>query len=85
MSSGKDGSFKVWDLTSSRLMHSFALPKSVHVTSFQFNPEEFLLAAATTERLVGLWRGTCACVVLEPSSVLIYQSAHVCDFGLGRL
>jgi WD40 repeat protein len=52
LSSGKDGSFNIWDLTSSRLLHSFTLPKNVHITSFEFNPQEVLLAAATTERLV---------------------------------
>lgn len=51
-SAAKNGAFKLWDLTAGRLLHHLALPRSVYMTSLCFNPAEFILAAATTERVV---------------------------------
>ena len=52
-SAAKGGGFKLWDLTSGRLLHAWSLPrKGSHMTALCFNPAEFILAAATTERVV---------------------------------
>ena len=51
-SAAKNGIFKLWDLTSGRLLHQVSMPRSVHMTNLCFNPAEFILAAATTERVV---------------------------------
>jgi WD40 repeat protein len=57
-SAAKNGAFKLWDLTSGRLLHQVSLPRSVYMTALCFNPSEFILAAATTERVVVISRET---------------------------
>lgn len=47
-SAAKNGGFKLWDLTSGKLLNSWQLPPRVHMTNLCFNPSEFILAACTT-------------------------------------
>ena len=55
-SSGKDGQLFLWDLIAGKLINSIRIqPTMAYVTSFEFNPSEFLLAAVTSAKSVRLW------------------------------
>jgi katanin p80 WD40 repeat-containing subunit B1 len=51
-SSGKDGQLLLWDLVAGKLLHTMKLQQNAHLTTFEFNPCEFLLAGASSNRSV---------------------------------
>lgn len=54
-SSAKDGQLHIWDIVAGKNLQSFKSGPSTHVTTFEFNPVELLLAAVTSSRTVRLW------------------------------
>jgi katanin p80 WD40 repeat-containing subunit B1 len=53
-SSSKDGQLLIWDLVAGKLLKTIKLAQNAYLTSFEFNPCEFLLAGATSNRSVSL-------------------------------
>jgi WD40 repeat protein len=51
-SSSKDGQLLIWDLVAGKLLKTIKLQQNAFLTSFEFNPSEFLLAGATSNRSV---------------------------------
>ena len=49
-SSSKDGYLHIWDIVAGKNFHSFKNGPLAHVTSFEFNPAELILAAVTLTR-----------------------------------
>lgn len=55
-SAGKDGQLFMWDLIAGKLLSTIRVQPSLsYITTFEFNPSEFLLAAVTSVRSVRLW------------------------------
>lgn len=54
-SSAKDGTLLIWDLVAGKLMKSLKLSSPACINSFEFHPEYFVLAAATSMRTVRVW------------------------------
>ena len=51
-SSSKDGQLLLWDLVAGKLVQSLKTASPSYVTSFEFNPADFALAAITSARTV---------------------------------
>ena len=51
-SSSKDGQLLLWDLVAGKLVQSLKTASPSYVTSFEFNPADFALAAITSARSV---------------------------------
>jgi hypothetical protein len=54
-SSAKDGNLFIWDLVAGRQLQNLKLQNSQFVSTFEFSPTEFVLAAATNMRTVRMW------------------------------
>jgi len=54
-SASKDGQMRLWDLVAGKLISSIKLQQPTFVRTFEFNPAEFTLAAATSMRTVKFW------------------------------
>jgi len=54
-SASKDGQMRLWDLVAGKLINSIKLQQPTFVRTFEFNPAEFTLAAATSMRTVKFW------------------------------
>jgi hypothetical protein len=65
-SSGKDGTIMIWDMVAAKHIETLKVSPT-YVSTFEFNPSDFLLAAVTSGRMVKVFD-------IDPSSMNMVQS-----------